>query len=66
MGGWAGGGWAKVVVKRGEESGARSKDERRGDNKGENGAFPGVKNIVFVHTGGLFGVFPQQQNFSFD
>ncbi|HAG73250.1 MAG TPA: D-cysteine desulfhydrase family protein, partial [Gammaproteobacteria bacterium] len=35
-------------------------------NKGEKGAFPGVKNIVFVHTGGLFGVFPQQQNFSFD
>lgn len=35
-------------------------------NKGEDGQFPGVKNIVFVHTGGLFGVFPQQENFTFD
>jgi D-cysteine desulfhydrase len=35
-------------------------------NKGEDGQFPGVKNIVFVHTGGLFGVFPQKEGFTFD
>jgi len=35
-------------------------------NKGEDGQFPGVKNIVFVHTGGLFGVFPQREGFMFD
>lgn len=34
--------------------------------KGESGALPGARNVVFVHTGGLFGVFPQQQNFRFD
>ena len=34
--------------------------------KGADGALPGARNIVFVHTGGLFGVFPQQQNFTFD
>lgn len=34
-------------------------------NKGQDGCFPGVKDIVFVHTGGLFGVFPQQAGFSF-
>lgn len=33
--------------------------------KGSSGALPGAKNIVFIHTGGLFGVFPQQKNFSF-
>ncbi|MFK7864582.1 MAG: 1-aminocyclopropane-1-carboxylate deaminase/D-cysteine desulfhydrase [Pseudohongiellaceae bacterium] len=35
-------------------------------NKGEDGCFPNAKNIVFVHTGGLFGVFPQQAGFSFE
>lgn len=34
--------------------------------KGATGALAGARNVVFVHTGGLFGVFPQQQNFSFD
>lgn len=34
--------------------------------KGEAGALPGAKNVLFIHTGGLFGVFPQQQNFHFD
>jgi D-cysteine desulfhydrase len=34
--------------------------------KGEAGQLPGARNVVFIHTGGLFGVFPQQQNFSFD
>ena len=33
--------------------------------KGEEGALAGAKNVVFIHTGGLFGVFPQQQNFHF-
>ena len=33
--------------------------------KGDAGQMPGAKNVVFIHTGGLFGVFPQQQNFSF-
>ena len=34
--------------------------------KGEAGQLSGARNVVFIHTGGLFGVFPQQQNFSFD
>ena len=34
--------------------------------KGEAGALAGAKNVVFVHTGGLFGVFPQGRNFVFD
>lgn len=34
--------------------------------KGADGALAGATNVVFVHTGGLFGVFPQQQNFKFD
>ncbi len=33
--------------------------------KGDAGELPGAKNVVFIHTGGLFGVFPQQQNFHF-
>lgn len=33
--------------------------------KGEKGQFSGASDIVFVHTGGLFGVFPQQENFRF-
>ena len=33
--------------------------------KGEKGQLPGARNVVFVHTGGLFGVFPQQENFRF-
>jgi D-cysteine desulfhydrase len=33
--------------------------------KGHAGALCGAKNVVFIHTGGLFGVFPQQQNFRF-
>ena len=31
----------------------------------EQGAFQGMKNIVFVHTGGTFGVFPHRHSFSF-
>ena len=34
--------------------------------KGAEGRLPRASNVVFVHTGGLFGVFPQQQNFKFD
>jgi D-cysteine desulfhydrase len=34
--------------------------------KGSAGALSGARNVVFVHTGGLFGVFPQQHNFRFD
>jgi D-cysteine desulfhydrase len=33
--------------------------------KGEAGALPGARNVLFIHTGGLFGVFPQQHNFQF-
>jgi len=33
--------------------------------KGDAGQLPGAKNVVFIHTGGLFGVFPQQQKFHF-
>lgn len=33
--------------------------------KGDNGQLAGAKDVVFVHTGGLFGVFPQQENFRF-
>jgi D-cysteine desulfhydrase len=33
--------------------------------KGDVGELRGAKNVVFIHTGGLFGVFPQQQNFLF-
>ena len=33
--------------------------------KGDNGQLAGAKNVVFVHTGGLFSVFPQQANFHF-
>jgi len=33
--------------------------------KGAEGALSGAQNVVFIHTGGLFGVFPQQQNFQF-
>ena len=33
--------------------------------KGEAGALAGARNVVFIHTGGLFGVFPQQHNFKF-
>ncbi len=34
--------------------------------KGDEGQLAGARNVVFIHTGGLFGVFPQQQNFSFN
>lgn len=33
--------------------------------KGDAGQLPGAKDVLFVHTGGLFGVFPQQANFQF-
>lgn len=33
--------------------------------KGDAGQLCGAKNVVFIHTGGLFGLFPQQQNFHF-
>ena len=32
--------------------------------KGEAGHLPGAKQVVFVHTGGLFGLFPQQHRFA--
>ena len=31
--------------------------------KGDDGVMSGAGDVVFVHTGGLFGVFPQQANF---
>jgi D-cysteine desulfhydrase len=34
--------------------------------KGEAGRLPGAKQVVFVHTGGLFGLFPQQHGFAFN
>ena len=34
--------------------------------KGDAGHLAGARDIVFIHTGGLFGVFPQQQNFNFE
>ena len=34
--------------------------------KGDAGQLAGARNVLFIHTGGLFGVFPQQQNFVFD
>ena len=33
--------------------------------KGNAGQLPDAKQVVFVHTGGLFGVFPQQEKFRF-
>ena len=33
--------------------------------KGDAGQLAGAKDVVFVHTGGLFSVFPQQANFHF-
>ena len=33
--------------------------------RGDQGCFAGAEDIVFIHTGGLFGVFPQQENFTF-
>ncbi len=33
--------------------------------KGESGQLAGARNLLFIHTGGLFGVFPQQENFEF-
>lgn len=33
--------------------------------KGQGGQFPDARDIVFIHTGGLFGVFPQQGGFDF-
>jgi len=32
---------------------------------GQEGKLPGANDVVFVHTGGLFGIFPQQRNFQF-
>ena len=34
--------------------------------KEETGRLPGAKQVVFVHTGGLFGLFPQQHGFEFN
>jgi 1-aminocyclopropane-1-carboxylate deaminase/D-cysteine desulfhydrase-like pyridoxal-dependent ACC family enzyme len=34
--------------------------------KGDAGQLADARNVLFIHTGGLFGVFPQQQNFVFD
>lgn len=33
--------------------------------KGDSGELPGASNVLFIHTGGIFSVFPQQDNFSF-
>ncbi len=33
--------------------------------KGDGGSLPGARDVLFIHTGGLFGVFPQQDNFRF-
>jgi D-cysteine desulfhydrase len=33
---------------------------------GDEGQLPGARNVVFVHTGGLFGIFPQQKYFKFN
>jgi D-cysteine desulfhydrase len=30
----------------------------------EAGRFEGCKDIVFLHTGGIFGIFPQRSQFS--
>lgn len=34
--------------------------------KGDSGALAGAKDVVFIHTGGLFGVFPQSASFAFE
>jgi len=34
-------------------------------NKGSEGALADAENVLFVHTGGLFGLFPQQSGFAF-
>lgn len=33
--------------------------------KGEQGALPGARQVLFIHTGGLFGLFPQHDQFNF-
>ena len=33
-------------------------------NHGASGQLPGARQVVFIHTGGLFGVFPQNQYFN--
>lgn len=33
--------------------------------KGDAGQLSGAKQVVFIHTGGLFGVFPQREKFQF-
>ncbi|HJO11674.1 MAG: D-cysteine desulfhydrase family protein [Gammaproteobacteria bacterium] len=33
--------------------------------RGEQGKLAGAENVLFIHTGGLFGLFPQQQYFQF-
>lgn len=33
--------------------------------KGQQTRMPAAKNVLFIHTGGLFGVFPQKQSFDF-
>lgn len=33
--------------------------------RGEQGALPGARQVLFIHTGGLFGLFPQHDQFSF-
>ena len=33
--------------------------------KGDKGRLPSAKQVVFIHTGGLFGIFPQQNRFDF-
>jgi len=39
--------------------------ELRMAQKGQQSRLPAAKNVLFIHTGGLFGVFPQRQSFNF-
>jgi len=34
--------------------------------QGRSTQLPGARDVVFIHTGGLFGLFPQRQNFNFN
>lgn len=34
--------------------------------KGDSGQLAGARDVLFIHTGGLFGVFPQRAGFHFD
>jgi D-cysteine desulfhydrase len=34
--------------------------------QGESSVLSGARNVLFIHTGGLFGLFPQRQGFAFN